>query len=71
MNTKDYLEQDLITYLGNKRKLVGYIEDTILELAKTLKKDKLAILEPFSGSGSVSRMLKLHSIHLVVNDLEE
>ena len=71
MDTKAYLEKDLITYLGNKRKLVGYIEDTVLSLSKKIQKDKLSILEPFCGSGSVSRMLKLHSSHLVVNDLEE
>jgi adenine-specific DNA-methyltransferase len=69
--TEQYLESDLITYLGNKRKLVNYIKDTILGVSKELNKDNLTILEPFCGSGSVSRMLKLHASHLVVNDLEE
>jgi adenine-specific DNA-methyltransferase len=66
-----FLSEQLITYLGNKRKLVGHIEDTVKILAELLEKEKLTVLEPFCGSGSVSRMLKLHSSHLVVNDLEE
>ena len=70
-DTNSYLQDQLITYLGNKRKLVGHIHDTIIILGNILEKDKLNILEPFCGSGSVSRMLKLHSNHLVVNDLEE
>jgi len=66
-----FLEDQLITYLGNKRKLVGYIHDTVIILGNLLEKDNLSILEPFCGSGSVSRMLKLHANRLVVNDLEE
>jgi adenine-specific DNA-methyltransferase len=68
---KPFLKEQLITYLGNKRKLVGHIHDTITILGNLLEKEKLDILEPFCGSGSVSRMLKLHANHLVVNDLEE
>ncbi len=41
---EQYLESDLITYLGNKRKLIGYIEDTILGVSKELNKHKLTIL---------------------------
>jgi adenine-specific DNA-methyltransferase len=68
---KDYLEDQLITYLGNKRKLIGNIEKCVQEISKKLGKDRLNILEPFCGSGSVSRMLKLYSDKLVVNDLED
>jgi len=70
-STQAFLQDQLITYLGNKRKLVGYIHDTVTVLGNLLEKDNLSILEPFCGSGSVSRMLKLHAHHLVVNDLEE
>ena len=70
-STQSFLQDQLITYLGNKRKLVGHIGDTITILGNLLEKDKLDILEPFCGSGSVSRMLKMHANHLVVNDLEE
>jgi adenine-specific DNA-methyltransferase len=68
---KDYLEDQLITYLGNKRKLIGNIEKCVDGIAQKLGKSRLTILEPFCGSGSVSRMLKLHSSKLVVNDLED
>jgi adenine-specific DNA-methyltransferase len=68
---KDYLEDQLITYLGNKRKLIGNIEKCVQDISKKLGKDRLNILEPFCGSGSVSRMLKLYSAKLVVNDLED
>lgn len=67
----DYLEDQLITYLGNKRKLIGNIEKCVQDICKELGKDRLSILEPFCGSGSVSRMLKLYSDKLVVNDLED
>lgn len=71
-NTKnDYLADQLITYLGNKRKLIGNIEICVQNISKQLNKERLNILEPFCGSGSVSRMLKLYSNKLVVNDLED
>jgi adenine-specific DNA-methyltransferase len=63
--------EQLITYLGNKRKLVPYIEKEIITISKILGKEKMSIFEPFCGSTSVSRMLKNYSNHLVVNDLEE
>jgi adenine-specific DNA-methyltransferase len=66
----DYSEQ-LVTYLGNKRKLVPYIEKEIQQICKDLGQDRLNILEPFCGSTSVSRMLKKYSQYLVVNDLEK
>jgi adenine-specific DNA-methyltransferase len=64
------LKEQLITYLGNKRKLIPHIAEEIQTIQQTLGKSSLSILEPFSGSGSASRMLKLHANHLVVNDLE-
>lgn len=67
----DYLADQLITYLGNKRKLIGNIEICVQNISKQLNKERLNILEPFCGSGSVSRMLKLYSNKLVVNDLED
>jgi adenine-specific DNA-methyltransferase len=71
-NTKnDYLADQLITYLGNKRKLIGNIEICVQNISKQLNRERLNILEPFCGSGSVSRMLKLYSNKLVVNDLED
>jgi adenine-specific DNA-methyltransferase len=54
----------MITYIGNKRKLVNKIE----EVVKRLQPQTCA--DAFSGSGVVSRMLLGHSKKLYVNDLE-
>jgi len=69
-NTK-FLQDQIITYLGNKRSLNPYIENEIKKIKKILKKDKLVTLDLFSGSGIVARMLKRHSEKLIANDLEE
>ncbi len=65
-----YLSSQLITYLGNKRSLLSEIEKEILEIKKSLNKEKLKCADLFSGSGCVARMLKQHSSVLFVNDLE-
>lgn len=70
LETKDYLSEQLITYLGNKRKLLDFIETVICEIKQQLAQEKLSILDGFSGSGVVSRMLKAHSSPLHTNDLE-
>lgn len=66
-----YLREQLITYLGNKRKLLPYIEEEIIKLKQALGKDKITSLDIFSGSGCVARLLKAHSSVLTVNDLEK
>jgi adenine-specific DNA-methyltransferase len=58
----------LITYMGNKRKLVSVIEDELAVIQTTLGGGRLRIGEAFSGSGAVSRMLREHASHLSVND---
>jgi len=60
----DFVQQPMITYIGNKRKLVSKIE----EVVKRLQPQTCA--DAFSGSGVVSRMLLNHSKKLYVNDLE-
>lgn len=70
MECKKYLTEQIITYLGNKRSLLTFI-DTVMEIVKTeLNKDKLITFDVFSGSGIVSRYLKQHSSMLYSNDLE-
>lgn len=66
-----YLTTQIITYIGNKRSLLGFIGEAIDVVKKDLKKDKLEIADIFSGSGIVSRYLKQHSSKLISNDLEE
>ena len=67
---KDFLTTQIITYLGNKRSLIGNIEKEIIEIENKLGSKKLVCADLFSGSGIVARMLKKHSSKLIVNDLE-
>jgi adenine-specific DNA-methyltransferase len=59
-----YVHQPMITYIGNKRKLVNKIE----EVVKRLQPKTCA--DAFSGSGVVSRMLLTQVDKIYVNDLE-
>lgn len=71
MEDEAYLTTQIITYIGNKRSLLNFIGDGIKEVKKRLNKDKLDIVDLFSGSGIVSRFLKQHSNKLIANDFEE
>jgi adenine-specific DNA-methyltransferase len=66
----DFVFQNMITYIGNKRTLLPYIEGTVIDIKKSLQKDKIISFDGFSGSGVVARMLKYHSTVLFVNDME-
>src|SRR5438876_10832806 len=66
-----YLTDQLITYIGNKRALLGPIGRVLEEVKRRLGKDKLHAFDAFAGSGVVSRFLKAHSQRLVSNDLED
>jgi adenine-specific DNA-methyltransferase len=67
----DYLTQQLITYIGNKRALLGFIGDGIKKVQTKLNKKKLKMFDVFSGSGIVARYFKQFSELLIVNDLEK
>ncbi len=67
----DYLTRQLITYLGNKRALLGNIGLAVERVKQRLGKEKLRVFDAFSGSGVVSRFLKAHASYLVSNDLED
>ena len=66
----NYLNSQLITYLGNKRKLVNSIEEIVLQLKEERDTTLFTTADLFSGSGVVARMLKQNSHKLIVNDLE-
>jgi adenine-specific DNA-methyltransferase len=66
----DYLQEQLITYIGNKRALLPFIGDAVRKVQETVGKDRLRILDLFSGTGIVARYLKQFSESLLVNDLE-
>jgi len=68
---KDYLTQQLITYIGNKRSLLDFIGEGVKKVLIKLGKKKLAAFDVFSGSGVVARYLKQFSNLLIVNDLEK
>ena len=65
-----YLSEQLITYLGNKRSLIGSIEKVVQKVSKNLGKERLSTCDVFSGSGVVSRMLKKYSHEIHANDFE-
>ncbi len=67
---REYLTRQLITCIGNKRNLLDFIGTVLLDVKKRLKKDKLILLDMFSGSGIVSRFFKQHAQKLISNDLE-
>jgi adenine-specific DNA-methyltransferase len=71
MEKNEFLRQEIITYLGNKRTLLEYIRSEVLIIQEKLKISKTINIDLFSGSGIVARMLKQYSSKLYANDLEE
>ncbi len=67
----EYLTQQLITYIGNKRALLGAIEEATRAVRAELGGRKLEIFDGFSGSGVVSRLFKKYSSRLVTCDIED
>lgn len=64
-----YYTEQIITYMGNKRKVIPHIEVIINSIKEKLGKNKLDIGDGFSGSGIVSRLCKNHAAVLYSNDL--
>ena len=67
----DYLSRQVITYIGNKRALLGQIGQVVEGVKGRLGKERLRVFDVFSGSGIVSRYLKAHAATLVSNDIED
>ena len=65
-----FLQNQLITYIGNKRALLDFIGCGVGEVQKRLGRQKLSCLDLFAGSGIVSRYLKQYASAITVNDLE-
>jgi adenine-specific DNA-methyltransferase len=73
MNDKEiFLSKQIITYMGNKRKILPILENIIVDLKNEIRekynKKDIITGDGFSGSGIVSRLLKIHSSKLYVND---
>ena len=66
-----YLSEQIITYIGNKRALLSFIETALVSVKEKSGRDRLDIADVFSGSGIVSRFFKAHAAKLYTNDLED
>jgi adenine-specific DNA-methyltransferase len=64
-----YRTSQLITYLGNKRQLLGMVDGALASVQQQLGRP-LVTLDAFSGSGVVSRLAKARSTRVISNDLE-
>lgn len=65
-----FLRSQLITYIGNKRALLPFIEAGIVHAKACLGKPRIDFLDLFSGSGVVARLARRHAQALHCNDLE-
>lgn len=65
-----FLSSQLITYIGNKRSLLPFLEAGVLHAKEKLQKSKISFLDLFSGSGIVARMARQHAEVIHCNDLE-
>lgn len=68
---EEYLTEQIITYIGNKRALLSFIGTALNFVKGDLQKEKLDVVDIFSGSGIVSRYMKQHANKLYSNDLED
>lgn len=66
-----FFSSHLITYIGNKRRLLPFLYKGFSKVRNKLGKDKLIVLDGFAGSGSVSRLLKVFASEVHVNDIED
>ncbi|ORC33843.1 DNA modification methylase [Marispirochaeta aestuarii] len=65
-----YLNEQIITYIGNKRSLLSFINEGINIIKTRLDKNKLSFYDVFSGSGIVARYFKKNAEKIIVNDIE-
>jgi len=65
-----FLTEQILTYIGNKRALLPFIDQGVRQVKRSLGRDRLDTFDVFAGSGVVSRYLKQHSRRLIACDLE-
>jgi adenine-specific DNA-methyltransferase len=70
VESEAFLTEQVLTYIGNKRALLPFIDEGVKQVKSTLGKDRLDTFDVFAGSGVVSRYLKQHSRKLISCDLE-
>lgn len=67
----EYLAEQLITYIGNKRRLLPMIEESLRLSLKEVGAKRPSFADVFAGTGVVSRMARAHVVGLHINDFEE
>ncbi len=70
VESPSFLSEQIITYIGNKRSLLGFLDKAISIVQAELGKNKLDFVDVFSGSGVVSRYFKRFASSLYANDQE-
>jgi adenine-specific DNA-methyltransferase len=63
-----YLKKHLIAYIGNKRALQGFLASVFTSLP--LEPGRTVFLDPFAGSGAVSRLARTLGYAVLANDWE-
>lgn len=73
LDRNDYLTNQIITYIGNKRKLLDNIYSVINSIIPKLNKatEDIVALDLFAGSGIVGRLFKEYGFKVISNDLEK
>ena len=57
-------------YLGSKRRLLPFIQETIHSTVGTTDLSKMTLCDLFAGTGSVARAFKPHVKRVLANDME-
>ena len=63
-----FLSEQLIAYIGNKRALLPFLHGVLSRLVED--PSRALFLDPFAGSGSVSRLARLMGFTVAANDWE-
>lgn len=66
-----YYNSHLITYIGNKRRLLPFLYKGFLKVREKVGKRRMVVLDGFAGSGAAARLLKSFASELYVNDFED
>jgi adenine-specific DNA-methyltransferase len=70
LESEAFLSRQIVTYIGNKRSLLGFIGEGVKRVQKRLGRKKLDMFDVFSGSGIVARYFKQYARLVIANDLE-
>lgn len=65
----DYLSRQIISYIGNKRRLLPFIAEALQELTQNNIQGN-SFFDGFAGSGAVSRLAKAMGFSVMANDWE-